>query len=352
MLQPKAKYSFSLKLALAILSIFCLVSIFGSWLANEKDILCFGEGKCILPIIEHSPQSIHTELKNKAPGEHPDHILGTDILGRDVAAAMIIGSKQSLLSGIASTCIGGFIGITLGLLAGFFGTKGAKIHIVILLFGIFFISLSIFYLVYASQKWLWILIVILTVVILTLIHKAISKNSKQTAYFLSIPIDLLVTKMIEIRKSIPPLFLLLALLPVFASPSIWNIVIVLSILVWSDFARYTRAETMDIRQSNYIERVIQTGFGTWYILYKHILPNILPTVITVFCFSVGACILAESSISFLGIGIAPTDITWGTMMAEGRQTMKWWMILCPGVAIFMVIWSLNTIANYLQEDEK
>ena len=138
----------------------------------------------------------------------------------------------------------------------------------------------------------------------------------------------------------------LAILPVFATSSIWNIIFVISIFLWSDFARYTRAETMSVINENYIKRVHNLGFRDFYIMYKHVLPNIKSTLLVVFCFSVASCILVESSITFLGIGLGIEEVTWGSMLSEGRKSMVWWLILMPGMAIFLVVWSLNTIASY------
>jgi peptide/nickel transport system permease protein len=277
--------------------------------------------------------------------------MGTDILGRDVAAGMIHGSRQSLLSGLASTILGGTIGVILGMMAGFYGSRGVKVHIIPLVLGIIGIGILFFYLWYSSKKLIFGLAMVMVVMFMYMLHKVLNASKILPHWKTTFPIDTIVLKAIEIRKSIPPLFLILALLPIFASPSVWNVVVVLSILIWSDFARYSRAETMNIANTNYIERVLHSGFSGWYILTRHILPNILPTLMVLFCFSVGACILAESSISFLGIGVAATDITWGTILAEGRKTLMWWMIVFPGIAIFLVIWSLNMIVNYLQNED-
>ena len=160
---------------------------------------------------------------------------------------------------------------------------------------------------------------------------------------------MLLLKVIEIRKSFPGIFILLALVSLFAVPSIWNIVFIISLLSWTEFARFARAETLAVKEENYILSVKVLGFNDLRILFRHVLPNILPTLIVIACFSTGGAVLLESTLSLLGIGLPVEEVTWGKMMAEGRNMNAWWLVVFPGLAIFILILSLNTLASAFQK---
>lgn len=164
-----------------------------------------------------------------------------------------------------------------------------------------------------------------------------------------VPFDMLLLKVIEVRKSFPGIFILLALVSLFAVPSIWNIVFIIALLGWTEFARFARAETLAIKEENYIISVKVLGFSDVRILFRHILPNILPTLIVIACFSIGSAVLLESTLSFLGIGLPVEEVTWGKMMAEGRNMNAWWLVVFPGLAIFILILSLNSLASGYQK---
>lgn len=184
-----------------------------------------------------------------------------------------------------------------------------------------------------------------------IIFGAIISWSNKSDYFKkhNVPIDMLLLKVIEIRKSFPGIFILLALVSLFAVPSIWNIVFIIALLGWTEFARFARAETLAVKEENYILSVKVLGFSDVRILVVHILPNILPTLIVMVCFSIGSAVLLESTLSFLGIGLPVEEVTWGKMMAEGRNMNAWWLVVFPGLAIFILILSLNTLATGYQK---
>ncbi len=337
------------RIAAILLSLYVAIGLLSPWLASKEPIVCFGNQNCINALIPYDASTLHTDRKNIPTFTDSRHILGTDILGRDVAAGLISGTRKSLWIGLATAILSGFFGCWLGISAAYFGDQkyrvnrvGFCIAILIFLIGMFYISFE--WLIFGQSQLKWGIGSLALIAGCYWLSRNIGRKRQWT-----VNVDLLVSKMIEVRKSIPSLFLLLAILPVFTTRSIVNVIIVLSLFLWSYFAQYARAETMRIRSENYIRRAEMLGLGNWTIMWKHIFPNIIPTLMVVFCFSVAACILAESSISFLGIGLAIDDITWGTMLSEGRKTLVWWMVVWPGLAIFVLVWSLNTIASYLQE---
>ena len=114
---------------------------------------------------------------------------------------------------------------------------------------------------------------------------------------------------------------------------------------WTEFARFARAETLAIKEENYILSAKAMGYSDLRIMFKHILPNIAPTLIIVACFSAAGTVLLESTLSFLGIGLAAEDVSWGKILAEGRNLKSWWLVVFPGGAIFFLILSLNVLSD-------
>jgi peptide/nickel transport system permease protein len=345
-----SKGDVQIKLAKVILIMFLIIAIAGPFIAHKSPLLCFGKNKteCLMPILTYDGTTLHTDRKHISPFEDIRHPLGTDVLGRDVMAGIIGGSHKSLLIGILSSILSAILGCMLGIAAGYYRDDRIKTSKWMLGLWLILWPIIVFYstyelLVFRNLLWWWVGLIAGTVAVMWWMSKVIGGQKD-----IHIPVDLMVTKLIEIRKSIPSLFLVLAILPLFARPTIWNIIVVLTLFMWSEFARFARAEVMRIRGEHYIKRVEQLGLSDYKIMVRHLLPNMLPTILVVFCFSCAACILAESSISFLGIGLGPEEVTWGSMLSQGRKTMVWWMVVFPGLCIFMLIWALNTLAVYYQ----
>jgi peptide/nickel transport system permease protein len=165
------------------------------------------------------------------------------------------------------------------------------------------------------------------------------------------PLDAIINKVIEIRKSIPSLIIVLACLPLFTKPSINNVILLIALLGWTNFARHARAETLSIKQREYVQAAKIMGASFIHILRHHILPNIGATILTLAISSFTANILLESTLSFLGIGLPPTEVSWGTMIAESRKNFNaWWMFIFPGLTLIILVFSLNYFSSkYLSE---
>ena len=119
-------------------------------------------------------------------------------------------------------------------------------------------------------------------------------------------------------------------------------------MMWTDFARFARAETLAVKGETYIQSARVLGYDSLRILFIHILPNILPTLLVVICFNISSAIILESSLSFLGIGLPVEEISWGKLLAEGRNMKLWWLVVFPGFAIFVVVLCLNILATHFQ----
>jgi peptide/nickel transport system permease protein len=211
--------------------------------------------------------------------------MGTDRLGRDVMARIIEGGKVSLSIGVGSAVISSFIGLMVGVSAGFFKGKSDKLIIIL--------------------------------------------------------IDLFLT--------FPTFFLLLALIS-YMSASIWVLVFIISITGWMGMARLIRSESFAISNKPFI-KVLQLGnVSRFKIILKYFTPLLAPIFFISFTFGVGGAILAESGLSFLGIGIMPPQISWGSVLSEGKSVVDiaWWLSFFPGLMIFLVIFCLVNISDYLQ----
>ena len=129
-----------------------------------------------------------------------------------------------------------------------------------------------------------------------------------------------------------------------------NLVLIFGLTGWTDIARMVRAEMLKIRNSDYLQVAIGQGLPVWRIIWVHALPNILQPALVTILFGVSGVILAESALSFLGIGVPFDTVTWGSLIASGKENFNaWWLVVFPGLAIFFTSWSLNVLADELRK---
>ena len=122
--------------------------------------------------------------------------------------------------------------------------------------------------------------------------------------------------------------------------SIWNIILVIGLTGWSSTARIIRAQTLSVKEQQYVERTTSIGAGKWYVMMKHILPNVFPLVFSEAILIVSSSILTETSLAFLGLG-DPTNPSWGTMLNDAYSTGAmtvgaWWYFITPGLCVILV----------------
>ena len=159
----------------------------------------------------------------------------------------------------------------------------------------------------------------------------------------------LIMRLADIIMSFPSL--LLALIVLFMlGPSIPNLIIVLAITRIPIYLRTTRAEVLEIRERMFVSAARAMGARDIVIIWRHILPIVAPTLITVAAVDFATIILAESSLSFLGLGIQPPAFTWGAMVATGRSylTTAWWLAFWPGLAIMLTTLALNMLSSWVR----
>ncbi|WP_423210210.1 ABC transporter permease [Paracoccus yeei] len=158
-----------------------------------------------------------------------------------------------------------------------------------------------------------------------------------------------IMRLADIIMSFPSLLLAVVVLYILG-PSVPNLIIVLAITRIPVYLRTTRAEVLEIRERMFVQAALVMGAPTQRILFRHILPVVIPTLTTLATLDFAFVMLAESSLSFLGIGIQPPEITWGLMIAQGKQylTNAWWLSFWPGLAIILTTLSLNLLSNWLR----
>ena len=134
-------------------------------------------------------------------------------------------------------------------------------------------------------------------------------------------------------------------------PSMWNIVIILALVFWSRYARLVRGEVLSLRERDFVRLAEVTGAGKVRIMVKHILPNVMNTVMVLFSLTIGIAIIIEASLSFLGVGVPPPKPAWGLMMSDGRGPLiagKWWVSVFPGIAIMLLVLAVNLLGDWLR----
>ena len=214
------------------------------------------------------------------------NLFGTTATGYDVFAIMVHGTRTALLVGFVSMGIAGFIGIILGALSGYF--RG--------------------------------------------------------------PIDSAISRLIEVVLCIPTLVLILALVALLEKPKIWHTMAIIGCTQWTGIARLARAEFLKLRESEFVMSARALGVSPRRIIFRHILPNALAPVLVPITFGIAGAILIESGLSYLGFGPPPPNPSWGDLLSQGRANMEmWWLILFPGMAIFLTVLAYNLIGEGLQE---
>jgi peptide/nickel transport system permease protein len=163
-------------------------------------------------------------------------------------------------------------------------------------------------------------------------------------------VDDLVMRVGDVQLAFPVLVLAVAVLAVLGG-SLANLIIVLGLTSWITYARIVRGEVLTLRERDFVAAARALGARDAWILRRHLLPNVLPPITVVATFSVARTIIAEASLSFLGLGIPAPEPSWGAMLDEGRNyiTTGWWLALFPGLAILLLVLGINLVGDWLRD---
>ena len=241
----------------------------------------------LAPLVSHH-DPIHIDLVNQLQGPSTSHWLGTDIQGRDVWARLVYGARVSLAAGIVSQSIALLLGLTMGLVAGYYGG--------------------------------W--------------------------------IDELVMRLADVTLAFPTLLLLIAMAAAL-QPSLGVVFFTIGIVGWAGMARLVRGQVLVVRQLEFVQASKALGSRDVRVVLKHVLPSVVAPVLIAATLGVAAAIMAESALSFLGLGVQPPTPSWGSMIADGRDLNQLrnapWTSLAPGLAIGSAVLGFNLLGDALRD---
>jgi len=218
--------------------------------------------------------------------EKPQYLFGSDELGRSQVVRLLYGGQVSLFVGFFAAAIQLTIGVSLGLIAGY--KRGF--------------------------------------------------------------IDDAITFFITVLNSIPTLFLLLIITALF-SPSALTLIVILGLLGWAGITLFVRGQCFSLREREFVTAARTVGASGFRIMTKHILPNVLPFIFILAAIDIGTIILIESALSYLGLGILPPTPSWGNMLSNAASyfNLAWWLVVSPGVMIFLTVLCLYLIGDGLRD---
>ena len=294
------------------------------------------------------------------------HHLGTNQRGNDVLAGIIHGTAISLKIGLLSALIAGLIGIILGLISGYYGdsqvySSNASVLLALIgsIVGFFWAFITRYYVLYdameigfwsATLQISWSLIVWIGIILIFAWCGRFFNNLKWLKNKNPFPLDLLIQRGSEVFEALPKLLIIITLAAIFKEKSVGLVIAIIGLSNWTVVARFARAEMLRTRELSYLDAAKTMGFSDLRILYKHALPSVLTPVLIEITFLIAGSIIIESSLSFLGIGVPDEIVTWGSILSAGRQQFDaWWMVVFPGLAIFLTIFSFYILGERLKE---
>lgn len=230
----------------------------------------------------------YLDLKNYSIAPNREFWFGTDTMGRDIFSMIWYGGRISLLVGFLATFLSTLIAIVFGSISG------------------------------CAPKWL----------------------------------DDGLMRLTEILLSVPNLLLVILIQAILGIPNVWSISFVIGVTSWTSIAKIVRTEVRQIRNSDYVIASKCMGGSFWHILWEHLTPNFMSSIMFMVVMNIRSAIVAESTLSFMGIGLPIEKISWGSMLSLADKAMmskSWWMILIPGLFLVTTLMCITNIGNYLRK---
>jgi len=216
-------------------------------------------------------------------------LMGTDAAGRDLFSRILIGARVSMAVGLIAVLISLFVGVLLGLLAGYMGG--------------------------------W--------------------------------VDYVIMWFLSVAWALPTLLLAIAISVIFREKGFYQLFLAIGLSMWVDIARIVRGQILTIREETYAKAAIALGYKPFYIMRKHILPNVISPIIVIAVANFGTAVLLEAGLSFLGMGVEPPMPSWGRMIFEGYTYIIFesgkWLAFFPGLALILLIMSINLVGIGLRD---
>jgi peptide/nickel transport system permease protein len=163
-------------------------------------------------------------------------------------------------------------------------------------------------------------------------------------------VDQVIMRLTDAWLALPALVFAIFLATMVA-PSMWNIVIILGLVYWTRYARVIRGEVLSLREREFIRLAELAGASKLRVILRHILPNVMNTAMVMASLTIGVVVIAEASLSFLGVGVPPPQPAWGLMLAEARSTLmagKWWLTMFPGLCIMLIVLATQLLGDWLR----
>ena len=240
------------------------------------------------PLISpHDPELLNKRDREVPPFESSKFILGTDKSGKDILSRLIYGARTSVFISLVALGTGAVVGTAIGVMSGYFGGRT----------------------------------------------------------------DIILMRLVDAVLGFPTVLLALIIVAIAGGAGIGNVIVAVAATVWARFARQARGEVLSIKERDFVTLAIVAGVSPPVIMWRHIFPNVINTVLIVISLLVGQTILLEASLSFLGVGVPPGDPAWGIMVSEGRDQIfdLWWLALFPGLAITIVVMAMNFFGDWLRD---
>ena len=158
-------------------------------------------------------------------------------------------------------------------------------------------------------------------------------------------------RIVDVQLALPSILFAVLMASVFG-PSLRNVIIILLIWTWSAYARLVRADVLSLKERDFVTASRAVGGNGWWIMRKHLFPNVMNTIVIVMTLEIAIVILAEAALSFLGVGVGAGTASWGRMITEGRDVMNqaWWPIWLPGLALLTVALTGNLMGDWLRDE--